>query len=122
MSPQFLRFCLVGGVGFIVDFLVLQALIIFGFTPQFARIYSILLALQVTFVLHRQFTFRVQHSWWRAWIKFMASNALGALVNYACFVFALNFVSHTPAMLIATVIALFFNYWANKRYVFRPKK
>ena len=59
MPAQFLKFGLVGLVGFVVDAGALFLLIAFGdLGPYIGRIYSFLIAASVTWVLHRHFTFK----------------------------------------------------------------
>lgn len=91
---EFFRFCLIGGVGFLVDSAVTN--ILFFLLAQenlsmvlVARIIGMFVALQATYRLHRVFTFRGQtpHSR-RSWVKFMQFNLIGAAINYVVFVVA----------------------------------
>lgn len=125
--PRFLRFCLVGGVGFLVDATLFELVVRAGMALELARIVSLFIAMQVTYRLHRAFTFgAVDVRGHRPWMKFMVSNALGAVVNYLAFLLALRLIHIDHAMLdrqaavaVGAGVAMFFNYWANKSFVFR---
>lgn len=152
---EFLRFCLVGGIGFIVDSVVTNVLFFILAKENMdmvlvARIIGIFVALQVTYALHRVFTFRTQtpHSS-RNWLKFMQFNLIGAAVNYVVFIIVGAFLTRwiapyisasesfymplfdaqtllfgvvESAVIAGTIAGLLFNYWANRRFVFRAGK
>ncbi len=152
---EFLRFCLVGGVGFLVDSVVTNLLFfLFGDSSidfvLIARLVGMFAALQSTYGLHRVFTFRGQtaHSG-RTWAKFMQLNALGAGINYVVFVITGALLTrwlvpiltasesfYSPlidarmvilmavetSLIAGTAAGLLFNYWANRRFVFRAER
>lgn len=127
---EFLRFCLVGGIGFLVDWGVLEQCVEGGMPTLPARTLSILVALQVTYVLHEAFTFRTHAGYrLRRWLQFAGWNLLGGAVNLAVFmgmvqllggVVADAWIGRLLAMVTGTAVALVFNYWANRRFVFLP--
>lgn len=125
---EFLRFCIVGGIAFLVDALILEFLVLGQVPAATARVISIAFALQVSYLLHRRFTFSALHAHsTRRWGKFMATNLVGALVNYSVFLGLLTValskdadISRALALLGSTAVALMFNYWANRRLVFVP--
>ncbi|MEM7765793.1 MAG: GtrA family protein [Pseudomonadota bacterium] len=55
-------FCFVGGCGFIVEAVVLQLMLSFGFGPIQARCVGFPLAVLTTWALHRRFTFAAGRS------------------------------------------------------------
>lgn len=126
---EFLRFCIVGFTAFCVDYSLLEMLVLFGMKASYARIGSIAVALQVSYLLHHRFTYRTGtplsvHSW----LKFLTSNLIGAGINYSMFLIVLHLniftdeqASRLIAMLAATATALFFNHWANRRFAFRHR-
>jgi putative flippase GtrA len=121
---RFLRFCVVGGVGFLVDAGMLELLVSMGIDTLAARILSIIVALHVTYVLHTHYTFNAARTW-RNWRGFLLSNSIGATVNYGTFfLLLLALEGSTPvlqrqiAILGGTAIALVLNYWMNRRFVF----
>lgn len=127
---EFLRFCIVGFLGYLVDSAAMEALVYAGLSAAMARVISIPTALQCTFLLHGAFTFRAHGGYTRrAWITFMGCNLMGALINYLIFLAALQ-VIHLPqalwnrqlALVCGMAVAMWFNYWANRRFVFTPPK
>ena len=123
---EFLRFALVGFVGFVVDAGLLELAVFLGLPAQSARVISILLALQVTYTLHGRFTFR-RHGGYsrRAWLQFMLANLIGALLNYGTFLLLLiddTRPTRLVALLGGTGVGLCFNYWANRKFAFRAPK
>jgi putative flippase GtrA len=123
--PQFLRFCLVGLVGFAVDAGALEGFVALGLSPAAARVLSITVALQATYILHKRFTFRATETA-NPWPKFMLANALGALINYLTFLVVMALIgtafqaleARQSALLAGTATALLVNYWMNHRFVF----
>jgi len=132
---RFLRFCLVGGVGFVVDAGVLQVLMsAFGAGLLRGRVVSYLVAATVTWALHRKYTFGdlvreargrdgLQTSRVDEWLRFVVANAMGAAVNYGGYVLCVlnggTFRAY-PALAVAvgSALGLVFNYFASKRFVF----
>ncbi len=124
---EFLRFCVVGGIGFLVDSGTMELLVHAGLPAPRARVLSILLAMQATYLLHGTFTYRNHRGHTRrAWATFMGCNALGAAINYLVFLAALQ-IAHLPqpmlnrqlALICGVAVAMWFNYWANRRFVFK---
>jgi putative flippase GtrA len=90
---QFLRFCVAGTVGFIVDAGLLQMLVVgMQANPYAARVASFLAAASVTWLINRRYTFAVSHkptqSEWRRYVCLML---LGAVVNYGVFSICIAF-------------------------------
>ncbi len=131
LARQFMRFCLVGGVGFAVDagllWLLLQTT---ALGPYLARIVSFLTAATVTWRLHRSFTFpaAAKHvPGGRQWAVFVAINAGGAIVNYgvyALLVATTSLFSARPVLAVAvgSAVALIVNFVANRQWVFRDAR
>ena len=127
MPAQFIRFCIVGGIGFIVDAGSLSLLI--DFTAMgllWSRVVSYLIAATVTWILHRHFTFphgrNAPHG--PQWVRFVVVNGVGAGINYgiyAVLVLNLALFAHWPVLAVAvgSGAALVFNYLASRRHVFR---
>ncbi len=90
---QFLRFCVVGAAGFLVDAGILQVLVAGAHAnPYVARIASFLAAASTTWFMNRRFTFEVRHKPTRAeWLRYLGFMVLGATVNYAAFAFCIAF-------------------------------
>lgn len=62
LSRQVIHFCLVGGCGFAIEAIVLQAMLAAGYGPLVARFVGFPLAVSVTWLLHRRFTFAARRS------------------------------------------------------------
>ncbi len=127
---EFMRFCAVGGVAFMVDAGVLELLIALEMPALAARVFSIAVALQCSYLLHGAFTYRTHHGYSiQSWRLFMTSNLLGAAINYAVFAGVLGAAlgpdaesSRWIALVAGTGVALFFNHWANRRFAFARKE
>ena len=121
---------MVGGTGSVVDAGVMEALVACGLPAAMARLLSILTALQVTYFLHGTFTFRDHDGYrLRGWAKFMGCNLTGALINYLLFLAVLSCtpfgeprLDRLTGLVVGTGVALWFNYWANRRFVFACAK
>jgi putative flippase GtrA len=84
---RFLRFCVAGTIGFLVDAGVLQLLARgLGIDPYLARVGSFLAAATATWWINRRYTFEVagaaSRSEWGAYVGLMV---LGAAVNYGAY-------------------------------------
>lgn len=126
MNARFLRFCLVGTVGFVVDAGLLQALVtLAGANPFAARVASFLAAATFTWRLNRRFTFSVgQAASSREWAGYVAAMTLGAVVNYGAFAATLllsPFARHQPwiGVAVGSIAGLAVNYLTSSRIVFR---
>jgi putative flippase GtrA len=131
IGQTFWRFALVGLCGLIVDAVILEAGVAIGLMAPVARSVSIVIALQVTYVLHLHFTFRTPEL--RSMVhrlQFMAVNLIGSAVNYGVFLLILwlqplgtllagSQQLRLLALLGATAVSLFVNYTINRRYIFR---
>lgn len=84
---QFVRFCLVGTVGFVIDAGILQSLVSgMGANPYLARIISFLVAASATWLMNRRYTFEVEHAATHSeWVRYITIMVLGAAVNYGAF-------------------------------------
>jgi putative flippase GtrA len=83
---EFLRFALIGTLGFVVDASCLLVFVGVGATPLGGRIASFLIAATVTFVLNHRFTFRMtQGPTVQGWTYYVALTAVGALLNLAIY-------------------------------------
>ena len=114
MNRQFLRFALVGGIGFCIDVAVL---------------YLLLAAATGTWQLNRRYTFRDRpgvaglRATGRQWLRFVMANAVGGAVNlgtYAALVTQVGLCAELPALAVAagSVTGLAFNYTASRLWVF----
>lgn len=120
---QFLRFCSIGGLGFLVDSLTFLILLTIRLDPLFARLLSFWLAAFFTWLGNRLFTFKTDNSsnWHIQLIKHMATAHIAGSLNL--FIFWLM-SEHTPmyvAFLFGISSGLLLNYSLSKLLVFKVK-
>ena len=84
---QFAKFCIAGGIAYLVDAGVLMALSDgLGMNPYLGRVFSFLAAATTTWWLNRRFTFQVTTRATRAeWVRYVSLMVLGAAVNYGAY-------------------------------------
>jgi putative flippase GtrA len=126
---QFLRFFIVGGIGFVVDAGVLMGLVRgLALDPYSARVASFLAASSTTWYLNRIFTFRSDahhHPVARQWATFVLVSVGGALINYGIYVATLQLwplARMWPVIGVAlgSLGGMGFNFPMSKLVVFRP--
>jgi len=129
-SSRFLRFAIVGGLGFFVNEAVLFAAIRFlHLDPYAGGIFAFLVTVTFTWWGNRMLTFRGEAAHGARgiaaeWFKFVTANTLGFLANYAVYVSLVTFAP-TPlnspyiALAFGTLVGLLFNFTLSKRFVFR---
>lgn len=119
-------FIVVGGIGFVIDAAVLSWLVhAMEWRPLRARIVSFFAAVTATWAINRRYTFADRRSY-RApqeYSRYIATQTLGAVLNYAVFAAAilmLPVIAHYPVLPLAlgSGVAMFFNYFAMQRWVF----
>ncbi|CAN5170372.1 hypothetical protein BH10PSE16_BH10PSE16_06820 [soil metagenome] len=124
---SFLRFGLVGTVGFLVDAGLLHALVsLAGWGPIHARIVSFPVAVMATWLLNRNFTFdqASKGNAGRSLARYVAVSLGGASVNffiYTALVLSVASMAARPIepLAIASIAALAFNYLGSKHFAFR---
>ncbi len=130
VPATFWRFCVVGAVGFLTDAIMLELGVSAGLEPHIARVFSVIVALQVTYVLHRSFTFRGRNGkGFHRWLLFLGVNLVGCAVNYSVFVLALSYIFHADgraermmALCVSTGVSLLVNYTMNRLFVFKERE
>lgn len=129
-GSQFVRFGFVGACGFVVDTFVLFLMHrVVGLDPYTARAISIFVAMNVTWTGNRLLTFRARAATTPGemlgeWGRFLLTNALGALLNYAVYAAMVRFApapANSPyvALVAGVAVGLVFNFTLSKRLVFR---
>jgi putative flippase GtrA/SAM-dependent methyltransferase len=126
----FLRFCIVGAAGFIADGGVLAAAVYLGrLSPLAARALSAPLAVLLTFVLNRSWSFvdGARTSVWRELLSYVAVQATGLASNLLVYTFAIAAFPaplNNPfaALTLASATALALNYVGARFIVFRPRQ
>jgi putative flippase GtrA len=129
-SSQFIRFGVVGAGGYVVDASVLFLMLHWAkLDPYSGRIVSYLAAATFTWVGNRYLTFADQrahlfHGILREWVRFLAANAIGGLVNVGLYATLVRYAPppvNNPfvAQLFGVAAGLVFNFTLSKRLVFR---
>jgi putative flippase GtrA len=124
---MFLRFCLVGTLGFLVDAGVLLLLTAAGFAgARTGRVASFLVAACVTWLLNRRFTFRSGASA-KSLGPYVLLTGFGALLNVGVYWLWITAFGETPGMLVlgvaaGSIVALAFNFLVSKHVVFRAPR
>src|SRR5689334_12031152 len=126
-ARQFLRFSIIGVVGFVIDAAVLTvAMKGFGLGLYSGRVVSFLVAATATWSLNRRFTFAMldHRPLVVQWVRFVSANTLGWGVNYGLYVVLVTFVpfvTNQPVLGVAagSVAGLAFNFSVSKFWVFR---
>jgi putative flippase GtrA len=126
--PLPLKFTFVSALGFAVDAGVLHLLMAAGVGPAWARVVSLLCAMQVTFLINGLVVFRcLDRAPWRQWVTYMLAHGFGNFCNYWIFVTLVS-LHRTPlsaplaALAVASVSAWAINYIAARYVVFRNAK
>ena len=123
ISSRFLRFCCVGGLGFVVDSGITYGLVALGVSSLWARIPAILIALTVCYRFHHGFTFRKEgKAPWCGWYKFLISNGIGSIINYGCYAGVLLVWPDSSLIIplaVGSCVALAANYVLSACYVFK---
>ena len=124
---QFIPFCMVGVIGFVIDAGIL-ALLVHGLElgPIWSRLVSFPCAMTVTWYLNRRVTFphAVSNKPRQEWLRYAVVSMTGNLVNFIVYVACIRlsqimYAYPEIALAIAAIIALIFNYIGFSRYAFR---
>ena len=131
LRHPFIRFAMVGAAGYVVDTAVLAlATRSFGLDPYGGRALSIAMAMFVTWLGNRYFTFAGRRARGsvsaiaQEALKFAGANSVGAAVNYAVFAALVRFAA-SPfsnqylAQAIGVLAGLVFNFTLSRTLVFR---
>ena len=125
MVGQFLRFGVVGTVGFLVDAAVLYAGLAAGLGLYSGRAASYVAASSTTWALNRAWTFahKSQPAPGRQWAIFLAVNLVGFAFNYGTYAALVAWVPTVAAHPVLGVAAgalagLAANFWLSRRFVF----
>lgn len=118
----FLRFLLVGGLGFLVDVGLTMGLIALDWPAETARIPAIGVAMLCAWLANRAFTFRVAHRGSLVELaRYVAVALLASAFNYLIYRLLLGHsMAPLPAIVVATVAQAVFSFLGYRRLVFTP--
>ena len=128
LNGHLARFCCVGGLGFIVDFTVLKAVVNLGMSPIAGRWVSFSVAVVATWLVNRAWTFRDHGAPERSLIRefgaYLAVQSVGFGANFAVYTGMLLGIAALngrllPPMIAGTLAGLVINYLGAKHLVFR---
>jgi putative flippase GtrA len=130
LTQQFLRFAVVGVLGFIIDAGVLAVAVHWLHWGLYAgRAVSFLLAVTATWVLNRNYAFHATASQSRLaeWLRYLLSNAVGGSVNlgsYALLIHQSATLRETPTLAVAlgSIAGMLVNFTLMKVFVFRSRR
>ena len=126
---QFLRFSVIGTLGFLVDVSALYLLIGLGMDLYSARLFSFVCAATSTWIGNRLFTFRANPAARRVsgreWLLYVGAMTLGGLINYgvyAALVTYLGVFRLQPWLAVAagTAAGLSVNFLLARRILHKP--
>lgn len=125
VSQEFVRFLVVGTIGFAVDGGLVWFLVSQGIDPLLTRGFSFPSAVIVTWWLNRVWTFAAatKASAKRQITAYFMIQLIGALANLAVYAAILAFIPPDPlnalmAFAIGSVAGLFVNFTGSRRFVF----
>jgi len=127
-AKQFLKFCIVGGLGTIVNLAVLYSLVEFvKLWYIFAAVIAFVIAATHNYVLNKIWTFEDRRTGKvfvvKQWIKFFTISVFSLCINLLVLWFLVEFVNlwYIFAQIIAIFVALFSNFLGNKYWTFKGK-
>jgi putative flippase GtrA len=127
LAQEFLRFGVVGTIGFVVDTAVLYGALALGAGLYGGRALSYVSAASVTWLLNRLWTFRGRgggQTAQRQWALFVVVNLGGFVLNYGTYALLVAFVPLVAAHPVLGVAAgslagMFSNFVLSRQLVFR---
>jgi putative flippase GtrA len=127
---QFLRFCIVGAIGFVTDFAVLYVAVNWGgLGTMSGRIVSFLVAATVTWKVNRHFTFSKQGAGSvREWLQYLAFTGIGGLINVGVYQLWLSLTGDRStlnlflAVAAGSGVAMMCNFAISKYAVFAERR
>lgn len=121
---QLMQFLFVGGLGTLVNLLVLTLLIAEGTPIRLAVALAILISMTFNFIMNRRFSFSFARAgtWGVQYVRFVAASSIAALVNYVVtltIVYQLPHVLPQLAALAGIAVGTGLNFAASRYLVFR---
>ena len=123
---QIMRFSVVGGIGFAVDGSLLWGLLSLDFNPYFARALSFPLAVVVTWVLNRNWTFRATRDASKKgqFRRYFGVQIGGTLSNYLVYSAFIALLGTTASMIfwgfaLGSFVGAFINFFGARLIAFR---
>jgi putative flippase GtrA len=120
---RFAPFVGVGAIGFIIDASILTLLASFGWSNYAARAVSFPIAITVTWLCNRNWVFTRTDNVRREYGAWVLTQVVGAAINLGGFALLLSLFPRLEtvpvvALIGGGILALLFNYFAARRWVF----
>lgn len=123
---QFIRFGIVGTVGFFIDSSVLLFFVhVIEYPIPIARFFSFSVAVFFTWLINRNFTFSKNCTFnkRKEYLIYFIIQTIGALINYVIFIILVYKFEFMKTYLVlplafAAVIAMFFNFFTLRKYIY----
>lgn len=125
MNAQFLRFLLVGGFNTIFGYaIIFSAMYWFGMSPVASNVLGYAIAIMVSFLLNKFFTFRSSGSGKRELVRFLAVFLLAYGANLAALHAAVEIlgINAFVSQVLAGIFYTLTSYTLSKLYVFQAAK
>lgn len=126
IPKQFVTFALAGGVGFLVEAVVLKSVTLAGMNPVAGRFLSFPAAVVVTWLLNRRYAFAAQRSAERGaeFRRYLSGQAISAALGmppYFLLVVYSPLFARFPllALVVSAIVALIFNFLFARYFAFR---
>lgn len=119
---MFIRFLLVGGLGFVIDLGLTYLLIHLGVEPWLARPPAIISAALFTWLANRQFTYKikVKKNTYEAMRYALVAMAVAAM-NYSIYIALIEFdIAPILAVTMATAVQTIVSFHAYRWFAFKP--
>jgi putative flippase GtrA len=120
-----IKFIIIGGMGFVSNFFVLKlAISQFGLNKVVAELIAAAVALQITFLLHDKWTYRIDKTvhkyhlhFWSRYRTYILSNSFASFITVIFFAIFSIFLSHFFALAFAAVVGMSWNFIVNKKII-----
>lgn len=122
-----LQFSLVGASGFCVNFFILNAAQTFLHTSKaLSEVFAALIALQLTFILHDQWTYSQHHtskyklSFAKRYFSYLLTNSFGSIATVIMFWLLSHIINSSfIALSISAAVAMVWNFIINKVFIWQ---
>jgi putative flippase GtrA len=128
------KFGTVGGLSFLIDLAIFNALLQAGFETLVAKTISTIIATTIAFVGNRYWTWRhrAHHRMARQYTTFFLLNAVGLGIGLSCLAIShyglgqiwpalqSRLADNVSGQLVGTAFGTLFRFWSYRRFVFRP--
>ena len=125
LARELLSFVTIGFLGFVSDAILLSLLQwLGGFDLVTSRLGAFAVTVSITWWLNRRWTFRSDATVFSEWLRYVAVNGVGAVLNLGIFfwlVYGVAALSDSPliALALAAFITMNYGFFASKCIAFR---